>query len=191
MITFDYPIVNNILLFQKGPFSQWYGAYKGQKHKLEIPYKDFPNWYHYYSVSDFVNTDGNISFNCAEQAMMFYKALFFNDKETSEKILKETNPRYQKDLGRLVRNYNDIKWSNHRFEAIRMINKYKFKDNSDLKEFLISTNHLILAEASPWDRIWGIGLAPDDKRAHDVSTWQGKNLLGRVLMSVREDFNRE
>ena len=55
MITFDYPIHNNILLFQKGPLSQWYGAYKGQQHKLEIPYKDFPNWYHYYAVRLYSN----------------------------------------------------------------------------------------------------------------------------------------
>ena len=190
MITFDYPIVNNILLFQKGPLSQWYGAYKGQEHKLEIPPLYFHNSdLYWWNATDKITTP--ISFNCCEQAMMFYKALFFRDKETAKKILAEPNPRIQKELGRQVKNYDDIKWSNHRFEAIRMINKHKFKDNSDLKEFLISTNHLILAEASPWDTIWGIGLAPDDKRAHDVSTWKGKNLLGRVLMSVRESLNRE
>ncbi len=86
MITFDYPIVNNILLFQKGPLSQWYGAYKGQEHKLEIPPLFFPNsdliWW-----QDINLIYRPISFNCCEQAMMFYKALLFRDKEIALKIL--------------------------------------------------------------------------------------------------------
>ena len=160
----------------------------GQKHEIEIPRMFFPNSYYYW---DDVNLQESISFNCAEQAMMFHKALFFKDKDIADKILNEKNPKIQKDLGRTVKNYDDAKWNKHRFAAIKRINKFKFEQNPHLKEFLLSTGNLILAEAAFWDRVWGIGLSADNPLAHDVSTWQGQNLLGRVLMSVREDLNHE
>jgi ribA/ribD-fused uncharacterized protein len=40
-------------------------------------------------------------------------------------------------------------------------------------------------EASPLDRVWGIGLTADDPRAADPSSWLGLNLLGEALMEVR------
>jgi len=180
-------IKNNILFFTKSCLSQWYGAYKGQAHKLDIPPLFFYNsnliWW-----QDITLIHKPISFNCCEQAMMFCKALLFKDKEIALKILEENNPRYQKDLGRQVKNYDDSTWNERRFAAIKTINKFKFRDNPDLKEFLLSTGNLILAEAAPWDKIWGIGLGPNDPLAHDVTTWQGQNLLGRVLMAVREEL---
>jgi ribA/ribD-fused uncharacterized protein len=46
----------------------------------------------------------------------------------------------------------------------------------------------VLVEASTYDRIWGIGLMADDEKAKSPVTWQGENLLGFVLMDVREQF---
>ena len=43
----------------------------------------------------------------------------------------------------------------------------------------------MLVEASPLDRIWGIGLAADDQRAADPAPWRGLNLLGFALMEAR------
>lgn len=44
----------------------------------------------------------------------------------------------------------------------------------------------MLVEASPVDRIWGIGLAADDPRAMHPEQWQGLNLLGFALMDARD-----
>ena len=184
----DITIKNNILFFTKSCLSQWFGAYKGQEHKIEILPLLFNNSDLYW-WSDVDKTSPPISFNCAEQAMMFYKALFFRDKETSEKILNEKNPKIQKDLGRQVKNYDDVAWVKHRFHAVKTINLHKFKDNPELKDFLLSTGNLIICESAPWDRVWGIGLSAVNPLAHDVSTWQGQNLLGRVLMSIREELS--
>lgn len=41
-------------------------------------------------------------------------------------------------------------------------------------------------EASPIDRIWGIGLSEKDKRAWNKKTWRGQNLLGEILTKVRD-----
>jgi ribA/ribD-fused uncharacterized protein len=62
----------------------------------------------------------------------------------------------------------------------------KFTQNPDILKILLDTEDKILAEASPYDKIWGIGFAEDDPRAKYQSQWQGKNLLGKVLMRVRE-----
>ena len=62
----------------------------------------------------------------------------------------------------------------------------KFSQNEPLRSFLLNTGRRVLVEASPVDRIWGIGLAADDPRARHPEQWQGLNLLGFALMDVRE-----
>lgn len=43
-------------------------------------------------------------------------------------------------------------------------------------------------EASPSDKIWGIGLSQNDPRASDRSKWRGTNWLGEILTEVREEL---
>jgi len=43
----------------------------------------------------------------------------------------------------------------------------------------------VLVEASPVDRVWGIGLAADGPRAETPSAWRGLNVLGFALMAAR------
>jgi ribA/ribD-fused uncharacterized protein len=56
---------------------------------------------------------------------------------------------------------------------------------------LLGTNVRVLAEASPSDRIWGIGLGADDECASDPRRWNGLNLLGFALMSARATLAAE
>jgi ribA/ribD-fused uncharacterized protein len=46
----------------------------------------------------------------------------------------------------------------------------------------------VLVEASPQDRVWGIGRAADDEQAASPARWLGLNLLGFVLMEVRQQL---
>jgi len=64
----------------------------------------------------------------------------------------------------------------------------QFSQNKKLKEHLYSTIGKILVEASPYDRVWGIGLTQDDEMAWSRATWQGKNLLGYALTEVRDEL---
>ena len=58
--------------------------------------------------------------------------------------------------------------------------------NSGLKHQLLVTGDALIAECSPNDRIWGIGLPLDDPRCQDPAQWQGESILGRALMRVRD-----
>ena len=64
----------------------------------------------------------------------------------------------------------------------------QFSQNHQLKTILLETAGTVLAEASPSDRKWGIGLAEDDPHAKRRKMWRGRNLLGEVLMEVRDEM---
>jgi len=133
----------------------------------------FSNWF----PSEFT-VDG-IKYNCGEQYMMHMKALFFKDEETAKMIMQTTRPEKQKELGRSVKYYNDNTWSKVRYELVKKGLREKFSQNKDLKNFLLSYREFIIVEASPYDRIWGIGY--DDRSAiNNIKDW-GENLLGRIL----------
>lgn len=66
-------------------------------------------------------------------------------------------------------------------------NILKFRQNPDLLQKLMDTGDKELVEASPTDRIWGIGMG--EKKARETATHRtgwGLNLLGNVLVQVRE-----
>lgn len=64
----------------------------------------------------------------------------------------------------------------------------KFSQNKEIKQFLLATNERVLVEASPVDKIWGIGLAEDAENIENPLTWKGLNLLGFALMDVRSQL---
>ena len=122
----------------------------------------------------------------AEHWMMAEKARLFGDAAMLERILATESPREAKQLGGLVRRFDESTWKAHRFEIVVRGNMSKFSQNPALLAFLEQTGEAILVEASPVDRVWGIGLARHDERAHNPLTWRGLNLLGFALMQARE-----
>lgn len=127
----------------------------------------------------------------AEHWMMAEKARLFNDEETLSKILKAKHPSEAKKLGRLVSNFDSDVWESKRSEIVVQGNKLKFGQNDSIKEFLINTGDRVLVEASPVDKIWGIGLAQDHQHVESPDKWKGLNLLGYALMEVRKSFALE
>lgn len=123
--------------------------------------------------------------------MMYQKALLFNDHTIAQEILAETSPYQQKALGRKVRNYVEKDWADVRVEVMVLGLYAKFTQHEDLKKLLLDTGNTIIAEASPTDKIWGIGLGELDPRVNDKKYWPGLNLLGITLMRVRDIINQE
>ncbi|PPK65876.1 NADAR family protein [Actinokineospora auranticolor] len=124
-------------------------------------------------------------FASAEHYMMWRKAELFNDPEIATRVLTARTPAEAKDLGRRVRGFDDERWTAARYEVVLTASIAKFGQNPELRRFLLSTRGRVLVEASPLDRIWGIGLAADDARAADPKTWLGLNLLGFALGEAR------
>ncbi|EPR4929656.1 NADAR family protein, partial [Listeria monocytogenes] len=129
-----------------------------------------------------------VEYNCAEQFMMAEKAKLFNDMEMREKILAAKHPKQAKDFGRLIRGFQEDIWLKNRFNIVMRANQAKFSQNEELKKFLMQTKKRILVEASPVDKIWGIGMAADNKNVENPLYWKGLNLLGFALMAVRDEL---
>lgn len=170
------------------PFSNFYPA--------KIKYKDY-------------------TFISSEQFFMFSKAKFFGDEEiaqkvltlnqeslavsflseeiTAEQIISDTSKADAwnklmmkiKKMGRSVSNYDEEKWCEHRYKIMLAGNKLKFSQNLDLKQQLLATKEAQLVEASPFDKVWGIGLNEANAKKVHPDHWKGLNLLGKVLDEVK------
>eukprot|EP00567_Pseudictyota_dubia_P012365 CAMPEP_0197443822 /NCGR_PEP_ID=MMETSP1175-20131217/9462_1 /TAXON_ID=1003142 /ORGANISM="Triceratium dubium, Strain CCMP147" /LENGTH=242 /DNA_ID=CAMNT_0042974505 /DNA_START=72 /DNA_END=804 /DNA_ORIENTATION=- len=124
---------------------------------------------------------------CAEQGMMHGKALLFEDGEMAELIMEAESPRKMKALGQSVRGFDEKTWKRHREDIVYRNNVAKFTQNEGLREALLATTGT-LVEASPSDKIWGIGLNEDVARRTHPSQWKGLNLLGKILTRVRDEI---
>lgn len=136
----------------------------------------------------FYDGDGN-SYSSAEQWMMAEKARVFSDLETLNRILETKDPKEAKELGRQVSFFDESIWTHRSYDAVVEGNLLKFGQNPVLKDYLLSTADSVLVEASPYDRIWGIGMKQDDEGIEDIKNWKGGNLLGFALMEVRDILN--
>lgn len=124
-------------------------------------------------------------FATAEHYMMWHKAMLFGDRVVADRVSAARHPGEAKALGRTVSGFDESVWAGKRYDIVVAGSTAKFEQHDDLRAFLVGTGDRVLVEASPLDRIWGIGLAADDERAQDPDRWLGLNLLGRALMDVR------
>jgi len=129
--------------------------------------------------------DGH-EFASAEHYMMWRKAVLFGDDAMAARILRAPHPKVAKTLGGRVAGFEQAAWNQHRFEIVVSGNLAKFGGHDELRDYLLTTGDRVLVEASPLDRIWGIGLDRDDPAAADPRRWRGTNLLGFALMEVRD-----
>ncbi|GAA3652456.1 NADAR family protein [Streptomyces chitinivorans] len=131
-------------------------------------------------------TVDGVPYPTAEHWMMAAKARLFGDAAAEERIMATPEPGAAKAAGRAVRGFDEEVWARHRFGIVVEGCVHKFGQHGELRAFLLATRGRVLVEASPLDRIWGIGLAAEDERAPDPARWRGLNLLGFALMTARE-----
>jgi ribA/ribD-fused uncharacterized protein len=131
-------------------------------------------------------TVDGVVYPTAEHWMMAGKARLFNDADGLAAVLDAANPGAAKAAGRKVRGFDETRWRDARYDLVVAGNLAKFGQNDDLGDFLRRTGRKVLVEASPYDRIWGIGLSRTHEDAGRPTRWRGLNLLGFALMDVRE-----
>ena len=166
---------------------KWYAKDARVTKKYVLFWRDvFGQWF----PSQFV-VDG-VLYGCCEQYMMAGKAKLFNDKESLQLIMKETDPKKLIKLGRCVKNFEQHKWDQHKEQIVYEGNINKFTQNKLLRDKLLSYDtKLCFVEASKFDRIWGIGLATTDPKSENRKNWKGTNLLGQIITRVRNDLRKQ
>lgn len=164
-----YPI--KVHLFSQGEFSSFYPSpfkpsYLGLNAPIEFSYYDYeyPTAEHYFQLA---------------------KAKHFNDFEIADKIMATKSPGEAKSFGSKVANYDESSWANIRLQVMYQAHLYKMIHNPKLAHSLVATSGKIIAEATIYDRVWGIGLWANDEKAQDFRYWRGTNYLGFTLMRVR------
>jgi ribA/ribD-fused uncharacterized protein len=135
-------------------------------------------------------TVDGIKYATSEHWMMAGKAAVFGDREIMNRILADSSsaspdPGLAKRLGRQVSGFDQAVWLKSGFDIVTKGNVHKFGQNLALGSYLLGTGEKVLVEASPHDRVWGIGLNSSDPRAQDPRSWDGENLLGFALMKAR------
>jgi hypothetical protein len=171
MITNDDPEQFTFFYKTSSPFSQWHAA----RFRVEEGYLC------YHPATE-------MEFNCSEQYMMYMKAMHFGDRDTAKLIMEASQPREQKELGRLVKGFRKDEWERVCIRIVYRGNYFKFIQNPKLLRKLIATAGTTLVEASPTDILWGVGLSENDPLIHDRKNWRGQNWLGEVLTRVRNDI---
>jgi len=150
-------------------------------------YKD---WLSNYQKTKFdVEWNGvKYTFTSTEQGFMYIKAITFGDNVTAQKILNTDDPNRCRKLGRQVKGYNDAEWAKIRYDVFYTLNWAKYTQDKKLQEKLLDPQFdgKKFVEASPIDKIWGIGYAEDNPNIEFTDMYWGKNYLGRILTNIRK-----
>ena len=140
---------------------------------------------------------------CAETAIMLTKAVLMGDRASAERLVRDTSEaeasggsrglaKRAKAIGRRVTNFDPRLWEELRPEIADAITLQKFQACAQLRATLLGTGNRRIAEASPRDACWGIGVGCKHPRAQDPDAWPASgNLLGKALERARETLGGE
>jgi ribA/ribD-fused uncharacterized protein len=132
--------------------------------------------------------EGELKFENCEQYMMYHKAQLFGDEKRAKLIMKNGEPKRVKRLGRQVEGFDEKIWTEHREVIVYRGNLLKFSQVPELKALLLVYENPIFVEASPTDRIWGIGFSTA-KAMDNIKFW-GQNLLGKAITKVYYELKK-
>lgn len=139
---------------------------------------EFSNWSNHPIVED------GVAYPTVEHYIMYHKAKLMGDDATAAMILTTRHPMLAKKLGREVKDYNEDLWVAKRCDVLLKALALKASQHPTILKRLRETGDRLIAEASPWDAIWGIGCDASQARCVDVGRW-GMNLLGKGWMDLR------
>lgn len=154
---------------------------------VRMPQMKIVDDYSYFDMNDLRRH----KFPTSEHVYMAFKAIAFGDTEAFDNLLDVKHPAEAKKIGRKVKGFNQKVWDQIKYDRMYKTVWEKFSQNQTIKTLLLDTEPRTLVEGSPTDKIWGVGLRWDDDLILDEKNWKGQNLLGKVLMDVRDAFSEE
>lgn len=126
-----------------------------------------------------VTYDGVI-YSSAEAAYQAQKTTTSEDRA----LFAEMKPDVAKQMGKAVKLRPD--WAEVKQQYMQEILRAKFVQNPQLKEKLLGTGDQLLIEGNTWhDNEWGICQCPKCRQV------KGQNLLGKILMNLRETLRED
>lgn len=173
--------------------ADWARKYMNMRRREQVPQYVF--FFHEYEKNGYLSNwfesefivDG-FCYQHVEQYLMARKARLFNDAKSYTAILRAQTPKECKALGRKVTPFDNAIWETNRYEILKDAVRAKFSQSEDLKAKLLATGKSIIAEASPYDDIYGIRLTADEAASMQPTEWPGRNLLGKALMEIRAEL---
>ena len=138
-------------------------------------------------LSNFYMTNFSVEgheYTSVEQFFQFKKAIHAEMPEIAKTILNTDSPRECKRLGDSIK----CEWLPIAKTVMKQGCVAKFSQNEYAKAFLLETDNRTLVEAGP-DCVWGVGMYMSDKDISIRQKWKGQNLLGQILMAVRDELS--
>ena len=141
---------------------------------------------HFYSVSDEFGEFSNFSPHPIvldgkrwPTSEHYFQAQKFEDEAKREEIRRANRPMLAAKLGRDRKAKLRRDWESVKVGVMRDAVRAKFTQHQNLRALLLSTGDAKLVEHTENDSYWG-----------DGGDGSGKNMLGRVLMQVRDELRK-
>lgn len=110
----------------------------------------------------------------------YFQAQKFKEVEYREKIRKVNSPMIAARMGRDRKKMLRRDWESVKVGIMREVVRAKFTQHDDLRQILLSTGDAKIVEHTERDSYWG-----------DGGDGSGKNVLGRILMEIRDELNKD
>ncbi|HZI16282.1 MAG TPA: NADAR domain-containing protein [Myxococcus sp.] len=110
----------------------------------------------------------------------YFQAQKFEDPADQEEVRQARTPMLAARMGRDRKRKLRRDWESTKVSVMRDAVRARFSQHEDLKRLLLDTGDAKLVEHTTNDDYWG-----------DGGDGSGKNMLGRLLMEVREELRKE
>ena len=117
------------------------------------------------------------------------------------RIIRASDPREQKALGKTVRNWNQQRWEAACMPIVVAGSCARAEATPILEEIYMDNQYgkRRFCEGSLSDCVWGVGIRWDNPIINNRKLWKGENLLGqchdeacrRIVQAVNEEVKRE
>ena len=145
-----------------------------------------PKIIHFYSISDEFGCFSNFAQYSVRMkgktwptSEHYFQAQKFEDAKHRKQIRKTKSPMIAARMGRDRKKPLRRDWESVKVGIMRDVVRAKFAQHEDIRQILLSTGNAKIIEHTENDSYWG-----------DGGDGSGKNMLGRILMEVREELKR-